>query len=185
MKVIEILEQIENEINDCNQRLEFLHKMRVYLTGSLAAFENIEESSCLPTGVHFYNFEEDKEEKAYIAAEQEGKQLDNELISEWQYIATGVLQCKNCGLRVHGLNNINQCSQCSCEMINSSTIKRAIIKERRKGALLCSVCQYHKDCCDGCDCIECDLYCPKDEEKCACEHIMISGICPNFIPAGE
>lgn len=167
MKVIEILELIDNEINNCNQRLEFLHKMRIYLTGSLIAFE------------------EDEEEKAYIAAEQEGKQLDNELVSEWQYIATGVLQCKNCGLRVHGLNHISQCSQCSCEMINSSTIKRAIIKERRKGALLCSVCQYHKDCCDGCDCVECDLYCPKDEEKCACEHIMISGICPNFIPAGE
>ena len=40
MKVIEILELIDNEINNCNQRLEFLHKMRIYLTGSLIAFEN-------------------------------------------------------------------------------------------------------------------------------------------------
>lgn len=62
MKVIEILELIDNEINNCNQRLEFLHKMRIYLTGSLIAFE------------------EDEEEKAYIAAEREGKQLDNGLV---------------------------------------------------------------------------------------------------------
>lgn len=80
MKVIEILEQIDNEINDCNQRLEFLHKMRIYLAGSLIAFENTEKSSYSPTDVHLYGFEEDEEEKAYIAAEQEGKQLDNELI---------------------------------------------------------------------------------------------------------